>query len=151
MFSNVFDFFPETAGNDPTWLIVFVNGWRLKHGLLETKISPPENGGLEDDPFLFWLVATQIFLEFSLLILGKWSNLTSIFFRWVGWNHQLIFVFRPIFQVLSLTVSYRERLTQNLPSGAHRRCAIPSVTRRLNEPRPQPHTSGVNISGWTDS
>ncbi len=32
---------------------------------------------------LYWVVATQIFLEFSPRTLGKWSNLTIIFFRWV--------------------------------------------------------------------
>ena len=32
---------------------------------------------------LLWPVATQRFLEFSPRNLGRWSNLTSIFFKWV--------------------------------------------------------------------
>ncbi len=35
-------------------------------------------------------VATQIFLEFSPRTLGKWSNLTSIFFRWVETTNQFL-------------------------------------------------------------
>ena len=48
-------------------------------------------GGLElsksmkkDKQMVVWVVATQTFLEFSPRSLGKWSNLTSIFFKWVG-------------------------------------------------------------------
>ena len=32
----------------------------------------------------YWVVATQIFLEFSPRKLWRWSNLTSICFEWVG-------------------------------------------------------------------
>ncbi len=33
---------------------------------------------------------SNIFLNFHPENLGKWSNLTSIFFKWVGKNHQLV-------------------------------------------------------------
>ena len=43
---------------------------------------------LHDDSIINWVVATQIFLEFSPRNLGKIPILTSIFFNG-GWNHQL--------------------------------------------------------------
>jgi len=38
---------------------------------------------------LVWVVVSFLFFTFSPGTLGKWSNLTIIFFRW-GWNHHLV-------------------------------------------------------------
>ena len=44
----------------------------------------------KSSPNQFWVKWFQFFVCSSLL--GKWSNLTSIFFRWVEKNHQLEFI-----------------------------------------------------------
>ena len=60
----------------------------------------------------FWVVATQTFLEVSSLILGRWFNLTIIFFRWVGstTNYFLLFS-RMFYQMLLASTSSDPRVT----------------------------------------
>ena len=36
--------------------------------------------------------------------LGRWSNLTSIFFRWVGWNHHLVQVNHHLSLILDIVM-----------------------------------------------
>ena len=48
------------------------------------KISEFGKGWVAYD--FIWVVVSNIFFWFSSRKLGKWSNLTSIFFRWVGSN-----------------------------------------------------------------
>ena len=64
--SNIFGKFIPKLGQDSTWKIVGIYWcWIINIYLL--------GGG-----------NSNIFWEFSSRSLGKWSNLTSIFFRWVG-------------------------------------------------------------------
>ena len=55
-------------------------GCRVVESLMPFKEVPRSSKPEISD---FWVVATQIFLEFSSRNLGKWSNLTIIFFRWI--------------------------------------------------------------------
>ena len=64
--------------NEPDNIEVLEEGQELKK-------SSCENAWFCDQPKHSWLVATQIFFIFT-LILGEWSNLTNIFK--MGWNHQ---------------------------------------------------------------
>ena len=56
---------------------------------------------LQGFPTNHWVVATQRFLVIFTPKIGvSWSNLTSIFFRWVGKNHQLDQLHRNPLQAL---------------------------------------------------
>ena len=65
--------------------------------------------------------------RFFIPIWGKWSNLTSIFFKWVGWNHQLeVYQYiaivdgsdpaKPV-EVGSLSYHYLRRVFRYIPGG----------------------------------
>ena len=52
------------------------------HRKFRDKFTKNKLGG-----YIFYVVVSNIILEFSLL--GKWSNLTNIFLKWVAKHHQL--------------------------------------------------------------
>ena len=77
----------DVAGSGKTQPTSF--GWTKVWRFVRIFVAVGCKDGCKDSYML--VVATQTFLEFSPRSLGKWSNLTSIFFQ-LGWNHQLVII-----------------------------------------------------------
>ena len=86
------------------WMNRGPNGCRLTGGSsdsTETAKAPPWKESIfwRNQPVLSWrrlnlfevVAGFKQFFIFTPIPWGRWSNLTSLFFKWVGWNHQLVF------------------------------------------------------------
>ena len=95
-----------------------------------------------------WVVATQIFFYFH-LYLGKWSSLTSIFFRWVEtcWNHQVdrLFIYKWSSKV-TMKLWHDNHEKKQVRSGVFMLYWSDSIDNSLVFPNP-PNTLSVGV--WT--
>ena len=99
--SRICCFTNETAPED------LVQPRRLANAELAWELSINNNDDDDDGMWLvFLVVATQIFFIFPPYYLGKWSNLTSIFFQ-MGWFNQHLVLNAVVFTRTALEEEWR--------------------------------------------